>query len=310
MSNIKEQVVEELHKPTRKNFQRRRVIVKHSNDLIQADLVEMQPYARINKGYRYILVVINVFNKFVWAQPVKRKTSKDVTMAMKKILLAMVDVPNNLQTDLGKEFYNKDFKLLMQSFDINHYSTFSNLKASIVERVNRTLKNLMWKQFSIQGSYKWLTILPKIVEKYNNTMHSTIGMKPKEVNKDTSKQLLKSVYSHLKTIDPKANKFKIGDFVRVSKVRGVFTKGYTPNWSNEIFKIIQVKRTNPTTYILQDEKNNIIQGAFYTEELLKTNFPDVYLVEKVLKTKGDKVYIKWLGFDNTHNSWIKKSDIL
>lgn len=310
MNDIKEQVVEELHKATRKNFRRRRVIVKHSNDLIQADLVEMQPYARINKGYRYILVVINVFNKFVWAQPVKRKTSKDVTMAMKKILLTMVDVPKNLQTDLGKEFYNKEFKLLMQSFDINHYSTFSNLKASIVERVNRTLKNLMWKQFSIQGSYKWLTLLPKIVEKYNNTKHSTIGMKPKDVNKENSKQLLKSVYSHLKTIDPKANKFKIGDFVRVSKLRGVFTKGYTPNWSNEIFKIIQVKRTNPTTYILQDEKNHIIQGAFYTEELLKTNFPDVYLVEKVLKTKGDKVYIKWLGFDNTHNSWIKKSDIL
>ncbi|XP_023312625.1 piggyBac transposable element-derived protein 3-like [Anoplophora glabripennis] len=134
MSSIKEVVVNELHKPARKNFRRRHVLVRGLNDLIQADLVEMIPYAKVNKGYRYILIVINVFSKFVWAEPVKRKTAIEVSNAMAKILSQMKYMPHNCQTDLGKEFYNKEFKNLMTQFKINHYSTYSNLKASVVER--------------------------------------------------------------------------------------------------------------------------------------------------------------------------------
>lgn len=235
MNDYKEQVVRELHKPARRNFKRRKVIVKGLNDLLQADLVEMLPYAKSNKGYRYILIVINVFSKYVWVQPVKQKTSKDVVAAMKIILSQMKKHPRNLQTDMGKEFYNKEFKNLMHSFNINHYSTFSNLKASVVERVNRTIKNAMWKQFSLQGSYKWLDILSTIVDKYNNTVHSTIKMKPKDVHGKNSSSLLKSVYNRLKSVDPRKKKLQVGTFVRISRYRNSFKKGYTPNWSNEIF---------------------------------------------------------------------------
>lgn len=279
MDDIKKQVVNELHKPARKRFNRRHVIIKGLNDLIQADLVEMIPYAKLNKGYRYILVVINVFSKFVWTEPIKRKNAKDVTNAMQKILLEMKIIPKNLQTDMGKEFYNKEFRELMDKFKINHYSTYSNLKASMVERVNRTLKNLMWKQFSLHGNYKWLNILQDIVTKYNETPHSTHGFKPVQVNSRNAKQILKTAYSHIKTVDPKPAKFKKGDYVRISKYREAFAKGYTPNWSNEIFQIKKVKRSNPTTYLLIDQKKQEIQGAFYTEELQSTNHPDVYLVE-------------------------------
>lgn len=209
---------------------------------------------------------------------------------MKNILSKMKTLPKNLQTDLGKEFYNKEFQSLMKSSNINHYSTFSTLKASVVERVKRTIKSLMWKQFSLQGSFKWLNILPQIVTKYNNTVHSTIGMKPSQVNAKNSQTLLKSAYNRLKIVDPRKKKFKLGDFVRISKHREVFTKGYTPNWSNEIFKIIKVRLTNPVTYLLQDQSGQDIQGSFYTEELLKSKYPDVYLVEKFLKLKVNKCW--------------------
>lgn len=310
MSNIKKEVVEELHKPARRKFKRRRVIIKCLNDLIQADLVEMIPYAKNNKGFRYILVVINVFSKYVWAEPVKRKTAKDVTHAMKKILSQMKIKPKNLQTDLGKEFYNKEFESLIKSEGINHYSTFSILKASVVERVNRTLKSIMWKQFSLQGSYKWLNLLPKIVMEYNNRVHNTIGMKPKDVTKKNENLLLKSVYNHIKTMDSKPSKFKTGDYVRISKHREAFSKGYTPNWSNEVFKVRKVNFTNPTTYLLEDENKTEIQGTFYSEELLKVKYPDIYLVEKIIRRKDNKVFVKWLGLDNRHNSWINKSNVL
>lgn len=307
---IKEELVAELHKPARKRFKRRRVILKGLNDLFQADLVEMIPYAKSNRGFRYILVVINAFSKYVWAYPVKRKTGKDVTAAMQKVLTSVKVAPKNVQTDLGKEFYNVDFQRLMRQHAINHYSTYSSMKSSIVERCNRTLKNRMWKQFSLQGSYKWLDILPKLVNNYNTTRHRTIGMKPADVTSKNAKLLLRTVYSHTKTVDPKGQKFRTGDSVRVSKHRSVFTKGYTPSWSNEIFTISTVRLTNPTTYKLTDQAGQEIKGGFYDYELQKAKHSDVYLVEKVLKKKGNLVYVKWLGFDNKHNSWISKADLV
>lgn len=309
MSKIKRHIVEELHKQSRVNFKRRRVIVKGLDDLFQADLVEMIPYARENKGYRYILVVIDVFSKYVWAEAVKNKTGEEVSKAMKKIFNTNNRIPKNLQTDMGKEFYNKTFQELMKKNQVNHYSTFSNKKASIVERVNRTLKSIMWREFSFQGNYKWLNILPKIVEKYNNKKHSTIKMKPINVNKKNEKSLLNSVYNHIKIVEKLAPKFKVGDYVRISKYRAEFQKGYTPNWSNEIFKINKIKLTNPVTYILVDQTDQPIQGGFYTQELQKVKYPDIYLVEKVLKRKGDMVYVRWLGFDSSHNSWIHKKNV-
>lgn len=304
------EVVEELHKPARKNFKRRHVIIKGLNDLYQADLCEMIPYQNVNKGYRYILVVINTFSKFVWAEPVKRKTGVDVTKAMQKILSSVRRPPKNLQTDNGKEFYNKDFANLMKKLSINHYSSYSNLKSSIVERCNRTLKSIMWKRFSLQGSYKWLTLLPEIVNKYNSTVHSTTGLKPKDVTGRHTKLLLNTVYSNVKTIDPKKPKLKLGDSVRISKHRAIFDKSYEPNWSNEIFRIVKVCLTNPRTYLLKDIAGEDIKGSFYDYELQLTKHPDTYLVEKVLKRKGNKLFVKWLGFSTKFNSWIDKHNVV
>lgn len=308
MSTIRSDIINELHRRTRVNYPRRWVIIKGLDETFQADLVEMQSYAKQNKNYRYILVVIDIFSKFVWAEPIKTKTGGDVSKAMKKIFLSNNRIPKNLQTDLGKEFYNSQFQNLMKKFNVNHYSSYSNKKASIVERVNRTLKSLMWKEFSLQGSYKWLNILPKIVNIYNNKKHRTILMKPIDVTKKVEKQLLNTVYNRIKMTSNTVPKFKVGDNVRISKQRGVFYKSYGHNWSNEIFVIKEVKFTNPITYLIIDKSNLPIKGVFYEQELQKVKYDDIYLVETILKEKGDKVYVKWLGFDNSHNSWISKND--
>lgn len=308
--SVKEQVIEELHRPARINFVRRRVITKGIDDLYQADLVEMINYAKENKGFRYILVVIDVFSKFVWAVPVKRKTGEDVTKAMESILVKSKRIPVHLQTDMGKEFYNKTFQDLLKEYNINHYSVYSNKKAAVVERVNRTLKSLMWKKFSFQGSYKWLNLLPQIVKQYNNTRHRTTGMKPTEVKTKHEQKLLNTVYSKIKAVNLKTQKFFVGDNVRISKHREAFTKGYTPNWSNEIFTVREVQFTNPLTYTLRDSTGKDILGGFYGEELQSVKHPDIYLVEKVLKRNKDMVYVKWLGMDKTHNSWINKRNVV
>lgn len=179
----RQQVVNELHKPARRNYVRRRVIMKGMNDLLQADLVEMIPYAQMNKNYKYLLTIIDTFSKFAWAIPIKTKSAPDVSAALDSVLKTLKYPPKNLQTDDGKEFFNARVKKLMAEYNINHYSTFSGLKASIVERFNRTLKNRMWKQFSMQGTYKWIDMVSGLVANYNNTKHRTIKMKPNQVSK-------------------------------------------------------------------------------------------------------------------------------
>ncbi|XP_066587590.1 uncharacterized protein [Prorops nasuta] len=304
-SEKKKQLVQELHVPARRNFPRRKVIIRGFDDLWQADLVDMRYY--VDTGHHYILTVIDTLSKYGWAVALKAKSGKEVTTAMGKILKSG-RCPKNLQTDNGKEFYNNEFQLLMKKRGINHYSTYSTLKASIVERWNRTLKTEMWKRFTLDGSYKWRNILQQLVDDYNARRHRTIGMRPVDVKPEHAEHLLATVYSNIKIVG--RTKFKAGDFVRISKYKNAFAKGYTPNWTTEIFQITKVQRTNPATYLLRDSRGTDIHGGFYEYELLKTANPDVYLVEKILRKKGNKVFVKWLGMDKTHNSWINKNNVL
>ncbi|XP_066600737.1 uncharacterized protein [Prorops nasuta] len=120
-------------------------------------------------------------------------------------------------------------------------------------------------------------------------------------------KLLKIVYMNIKVAC--RAKFKVGDFVRISKYKQMFAKGYTPNWTTEIIEVTKVQRTNPVTYLVKDSRGTELLGEFYEYELSKTINPDVYLVERVLHRKGDKMF-KRLGFDRTHNSWINKNNVL
>lgn len=278
------------------------------NDTLQADLVEMIPYASKNKKMKYILTVINIFSKKAYARALKTKSAEEVTKAMKSVLDSLNHPIKNLHVDMGKEFYNKKMKLLLNERKINLYSTFSTMKAAIVERFNRTLKNKMWKEFSFTGSYKWINMLQSLISDYNNTKHRTINMRPNEVNEKNEKRLLATVYRKITT--KLKNKFKIGDMVRISKYKHVFEKGYTPNWTTEIFKIHRIQLTNPITYSLIDLNGHKINGSVYTQELQLVKHPSLYLVEKIIRKKGRKVFVKWLGFDNTYNSWVDEDDVL
>ena len=298
----KRDIALELHKPARKNYTRRIVNVYGKNDLWQADLVEMIPYSKKNKGFKYILCVIDCFTKFAWAIALKSKTAKEVSNAMSKILLKRS--PKLLQLDNGKEFYNTTFDTLMKKYNIHKYSTYSTMKACIVERFNRTLKEKMFREFTARGSQNWISILPSLINEYNNTKHRTIGMSPVQADADPT-----SVEIKTRKIINKKIKLKIGDYVRISTYKGVFTKGYFPSWLTEIFKIVKINQTSPVTYQLQDYTGKPIAGCFYSEEICKTNYPNEYLIEKIIRRKGNQIFVKWLGFDNTHNNWIYTSDI-
>lgn len=165
----KEQVVREIHRDARKNFTRRKYTMRGIADTIQADLIEMQPYKQENHGYRYILIAIDTFSKMAYAEPLKDKTGPEVTNAMDHIFRKIGQRIKNLQTDDGKEFFNSTMKRLLTQYHVNHYSTFSIKKASIVERLIRTIKRKLYMMFNLNGSYKWHDILQQTIDNYNHT---------------------------------------------------------------------------------------------------------------------------------------------
>lgn len=295
-------VVSELHAPARRNYKRRPVVILDIDETFSADLVDMQ--SSVDKGYKYILTVIDNFSKFAWAKPLKSKTGKDVTAAMESIF-EEGRVCKKLHVDQGKEFYNKEFQGLLKKHNVTMYSTCSVVKSGIAERFNRTLKSKMYKKFTLNGNHKWIDILPGLVSEYNNTIHRTIKMKPNKVNKTNANYLKLHVYNKYKTHNLKT-KFKVGDKVRISKSKTIFAKGYLPNWGTELFTITKVNKTIPETYELKDYQDQPIGGCFYSEELQKTKHPHVYIIEKILKKRNNQMYVKWLGFDSSHNSWIDK----
>lgn len=160
----------------------------------------------------------------------------------------------------------------------------------------------------MQGNFRWINKVRDLLDIYNSRKHRTIKMSPNEVTKKDEEKLLQTVYNYPKII-VKSTKLKVGDFCRISKYKSIFEKGYTPNWGVEIFKIVKVNKLRPETYHIVDSEKKPILGAFYAYELQKVKHPEGYLVEKVLKKRGSKMFCKFLGFDKSHNDWVDASSV-
>ena len=297
---------EELHKSKRKNYPRRKIIVNHIDEIFAADLVEMQKFAKLNKGYRYLLTCIDIFSKFSWVIPLKDKKGITIKNALQKIFKQRKC--KFLWTDRGTEFYNKQVQDLLDENNIKLYSTNnSEIKSAVIERFNRTFKNMMYKKFTENNNTIFYNILDELVNNYNNKYHSTIKMSPIEGSKKINEKKIKNIYNFEKTKKP--GKFRIGDRVRLSLEKNIFEKSYETNWTEEIFIIYDIKYSNVPYYYLKDLNGEKLQGTFYQEELQKTKQDDLYTIEKILKTNKDKIYVKWRGYDNSFNSWINKNNV-
>ena len=302
-----------VHKPVRARFERNKTIVKSIDEQWQVDLCDMQSKSGDNDDNAYILTCIDCFSKYAWAEPLQQKTADNIIKAMSRIF-SSGRKPQRLQTDKGSEFTNAKVQAFLRKHKIHFFTTDSDKKASIVERFNRTLKNRMFKYFTNENTYRYVDVLQALVDGYNGTYHRSIKMQPRQVQRIHQPVIRQRLYGKEKKYRLKSYKYNIGDWVRVSKQRVTFAKGYLPGWSEEIFVIRKRSRQRQPVYYLRDLKNENLIGAFYEPELQRVREPTEYRVEKVLRSRtksgGVKEYlVKWKGWDSSFNSWVKATDV-
>ena len=187
----------------------------------------MQSLSRKNRGIKYLLCAIDLYSKYAFVIPLKDKKGISIVNAFNKIIKQSNRKPIKIWIDQEGEFYSHVFKKWLSDNDIIMYSTFNEGKSRAAERFIRTLKNKLYKHMMATGKNVYYDVLDDIVTEYNNTKHNTIKMKPIDVGDN------KRVY--IDEHNEKDSRFKVGDRVRISKLKNIFAKGYTPNWSTEIF---------------------------------------------------------------------------
>ena len=237
----KKQLVKELLKPKLKRFPRRRVFSSSVDAIWSGDLLDIHQYARVNRNYNFILVLVDVFSKYAWARPLKNKEGISVAGAFEDIFDTSKRIPCRLWTDRGTEFYNQNVENTLKKHKVQLYSTFNEPKSAIAERFIRTLRGKLESNFLLTQSTVWYDILPELISEYNNSRHRSISMTPKEASKICNHQkVYDSLYKKKKktpAIRLQTASFHIGDKVRISVNKRLFEKGSTSNWSEEIFEI-------------------------------------------------------------------------
>ncbi|XP_065665691.1 uncharacterized protein LOC136087113 [Hydra vulgaris] len=314
-----DKLANELHRPVVKHFRKRKVIVNGIDEVWAASLIDMKSFSKFNDCIKYLLMVIDVFSKYGWIVPLKIKTGVDVANALNKIFgnskkfhrsegkkLTDFSVdPKDLKerkcqkmwVDKGLEFYNVHVK----AFGVELYSTENEEKSCVVERWNRTMKDKMFKYFSANSTRKNIDVLDEMVNKYNNTKHSSIKMTPVEArDKKNEKIFWLNLNGNVRSESVRP-KFSIGDKVRITKKKGTFEKGYTPRWTEEVFTVSQVQFTDPPTYKITENNSEEIQGTFYEQEMQKTD-QNIFRIEKVIRKLKNKSLVKWYGYPDSFNS--------
>ena len=252
----------------KRTFPRRRVIARFPFDLFMADLMEFPQYKFRNRGYRFALILIDVFTKKLYTAPMKKKTKEETARAFETIFHDFDEFPINLMTDRGLEFYNKEVGKIFDSYGINHYSTPTKTKwkASVAERVIRTIKSRLLKYFKFEKTTNWVDVLPQFTKNYNSTPHSSHGFSPDDVSSENRDIVYKKLYpQNTLTI---VCKLKVGDKVRKIKDKTLFEKGYTENWSEEIYQISASRHSNTVCwYKLENLAGEEQDGIWYYYQL-------------------------------------------
>ena len=289
------------------------------NHQLSCDLIDFRSISQYNDGYKYILVAIDGLSRYTYTKKLKAKTGLAIRDALTNIFAECFELPKVLNSDLGKEFTASTVQKMLKSKNIHFFTSHGDTKASNVERVIKTLKEILYRYFDKTLQRRWIDTLPKITQTYNQNYHRVIKMTPKEAQ-ELPNALKLSAQSHLKMINVQKEPayLKKGDIVRLNMNLGPLAKKYEQSWSRALYRVASDAHYNNggsrPMYEVSELNGKCFQGRFLPEEILKVDkktFLDEYdfPIEKVVEQGKKQSKVKWLGYSNDHNSWVQNSAI-
>ena len=271
-------------KRVKRTYPRRKVVVSGVQIQYQADLVDFVPIMKENNGYRYLLTVIDCFSRFAVAIPQKKKTANITLLGMKKAFKCM-HIPKVLQTDDGGEFFNREMNKYLSLHKIRHFHTNQDVKAQLVERFNRTIRERIYKYMTSKKSLRYIDALPDLLYAYNARPHSAFAHRyaPRDVTKRNEKKIYDLQYGEYLRGQVHKHKYQVNDIVLLAKSivgKNTFAKR-TKTYYPDFYQIIDQLDSNPLTYRIKKLKKGVyVDRSYYEHELQKVNTPDWYDPEK------------------------------
>lgn len=300
-----------LHRHARNRFERNKTISHGVGEWCQADLADMQSYASANDGFRYLLTFIDVFSKRATAKPIKSKNMRDVAEALECIL---DDFPcGSLLTDRGLEFNNSAVKAVTAKWGVQLcFAHNEAIKAAVVERFNRTLKTRMHRYLTAKGTRRYVDVLDSLLHAYNHSVHSSTGMRPVDVDSEAAPLVFEKMYgvsTHRELLlrgPTDTAVFSVGDMVRIRYILTPMQKSYLPMFSDQVYTVSAVVPDHPHhMYRVKNWKGETMDRKYYAHDLLRVSKNVKYRVEKVLKRRGNRSFVKWIGYPDEANSWAR-----
>lgn len=310
---LKDQPSYTLFKKVKRKFERRKTYGIGCGQTVQTDLAEFGLWRKENSGINYLLIGIDVYSRMVFGVKVKQKNGVEMRKAMTTLFDQLKarfgHVCSRLISDMGNEFRCKEMASLYKANNVQHYSPKSEMKAAVAERTIRSFKSRLYKYLHHKGTHRWIDVVDQIIAAMNKTPNRSIGMAPEKVRDGDIDEHLPSNNSRKKV------SVAVGDSVRISKTKKTFEKGYTPNWTTEIFIVDKVKNNFKPPYLkLRDLAGESIEGSFYLDEVQKVIDSAKFKVEKILRKRKfrgkEQLFVRWIGHDASYDSWIDANSVV
>lgn len=297
--------------------------VFHRRELIQGDLIDMQKVSQSNDNIKFVLVLIDVFTKKVWLYPLHNKSAEETSARIREWLENLNTKPRILQSDLGTEFTNNKVQQILRSFNVEWQAATGTIKAAVVERVNRTLKTMIFTYLSDREKLRYIDVLHLIKRSYNNKPHRSLkGLTPNEADKIRNELLVRGIHMmRYAKIEEKRKldlPLELGNTVRIkTSASGVSSSRriYAEQFHGEYFRITRINRSMPIAmyYVQSLDSGEHIEDGFYAQELQRVR-GDIFKVERVLKRRVRRgvpeILVKWQFFSSKHNEWIPEANIV
>lgn len=316
---LKKQETYTLYRKKIRKFPRNKIIVPGPFHQWDVDLMDVGDLAQENDGVKFVIIMIDVFSRMAYTKAIKNKNATTIVEAFKE-MFSKQKKPTWIRTDKGGEFVNAKVKAFLKKENIGHIITQNETKANYAERLIKTLKLKIVRLIFNNNNLRYIDDLEKLTKSYNHTFHRTIKEKPINVTEKNKVDIYQTQYidPFYKKKVPKKAKFayKVGDTVRISHLRQIFSREYDVKWTGEIFNIIKrFKRENIPIYEVEDFEGDPVKGTFYQSELQAVTLDkrDLFKIERIIDTRGKgkkkESLVKWLNWPDKYNSWVPSKDI-